>query len=115
MNLTRNIIHFQMKDCTYNVLEAKFVSSCLSLPSRAKPRFSWLFARNGVRVYTLQNVALGATKSLEYDTKQRAIIRCQLVFSYGSLVSSLQRTYSDSSVATGHLYWAVLKRQISAY
>lgn len=28
---------------------------------------------------------------------------------------SLQCTYSDSSVATGHLYWAVLKRQISAY
>lgn len=24
-------------------------------------------------------------------------------------------TYSASSMATGHLYWAVLKRQMSAY
>ncbi len=75
INLTRNTIHCQMRDCTYNVLEAKFVSSCLSLPSRAKPRFSRLFTRKGVRVYTLQNVELGATKSLEHDTKQRAIIQ----------------------------------------
>lgn len=104
----------RIRECPYNVLDAKFVSSCLSLPSKAKPRFSRLFARNGVRVYTLQNVALGATISLEHGTKQR-VIRCQCVFSYGSVLFSLQCTYSDSSVATGHLYWAVLKRQISAY
>lgn len=72
----------RIRDCTYNVLDAKFVSSCLSLPSRAKPRFSRLFARNGVRVYTLQNVALGATISLEHGKKQRIIrqmSRCFLI------------------------------------
>lgn len=35
---------------SYRVLEARFVSSCLSFPSRASPRFSLLFARKGVSV-----------------------------------------------------------------
>lgn len=29
--------------------------------------------------------------------------------------AGLVLTYSASSMATGHLYWAVLKRQMSAY
>ena len=33
--------------------EAKFVSSCFSLPSKARPRLSLLFASNGVNEYTL--------------------------------------------------------------
>jgi hypothetical protein len=39
--------------------EAKFVSSCLSLPSKARPRLSLLLAKSGVRVYTLDIVELG--------------------------------------------------------
>ena len=34
----------------HRVLEARFVSSCLSFPSRARPRFSRLLARKGVSV-----------------------------------------------------------------
>lgn len=34
----------------HSVLEARLVSSCLSLPSSASPRFSRLLARKGVRV-----------------------------------------------------------------
>lgn len=34
----------------HSVLEAKLVSSCLSLPSSASPRFSRLLARKGVKV-----------------------------------------------------------------
>lgn len=34
----------------HSVLEAKLVSSCLSLPSSANPRFSRLLARKGVKV-----------------------------------------------------------------
>lgn len=49
---------------THSVLEAKLVSSCLSLPSRARPRLSRLLARNGVTVKTLQKVELGGTTSL---------------------------------------------------
>lgn len=47
------------------VLEARLVSSCLSFPSRARPRFSRLSLSSGVTVYTLQNVELGDTWSLE--------------------------------------------------
>lgn len=50
---------------TNMVLEARLVSSCLSLPSRARPRFSRLLFRVGVRVYTLQNVELDDTWSLK--------------------------------------------------
>lgn len=46
------------------VLEARLVSSCLSFPSRARPRFSRLSLSSGVTVYTLQNVELGDTWSL---------------------------------------------------
>lgn len=52
---------------THSVLEARFVSSCFSFPSRARPRFSRLLARNGVRVNTLQKVELGATTSLKTE------------------------------------------------
>lgn len=47
------------------MLDAKLVSSCFSLPSSARPRFSRLLAKNGVSVNTLQKVELGATRSLE--------------------------------------------------
>lgn len=43
------------------------------------------------------------------DTEGIVGIVVWIVWSY------VLHTYSDSSVATGHLYWAVLKRQISAY
>lgn len=46
------------------VLEARLVSSCFSLPSRARPLFSRLLFSVGVRVYTLQKVELGDTWSL---------------------------------------------------
>lgn len=46
------------------VLDARLVSSCLSFPSRARPRFSRLLLSRGVMVYTLQNVELGDTWSL---------------------------------------------------
>lgn len=48
----------------YIVLEAKLVSSCFSLPSRAKPLFALLLPSRGVRVYTWQEVELGETWSL---------------------------------------------------
>lgn len=35
---------------THSVLEARLVSSCLSFPSSASPRFSRLLARKGVSV-----------------------------------------------------------------
>lgn len=56
---------------TYSVLDAKLVSSCFSLPSSARPRFSRLLARNGVSVKTLQKVELGATRSLQTGVKER--------------------------------------------
>lgn len=52
---------------THSVLEAKLVSSCLSFPSRARPRLSRLLARNGVTVKTLQKVELGGTTSLRTE------------------------------------------------
>lgn len=52
----------------YMVDEAKLVSSCLSLPSRARPLFSRFLSSVGVRVYTLQKVELDDTWSLWDDT-----------------------------------------------
>lgn len=48
-------------DITYNVLDAKFVSSCFNWPSNAKPHLSLLFASNGVSSNTLDNVKPGWT------------------------------------------------------
>lgn len=50
---------------SYMVVEARLVSSCLSLPSRARPRFSRLAASVGVMEYVLEKVELAATVSLE--------------------------------------------------
>lgn len=58
---------------TYSVLDAKLVSSCFSLPSSARPRFSRLLARNGVSVKTLQKVELGATRSLQTGDEKEGI------------------------------------------
>lgn len=58
---------------TYSVLDARLVSSCFSLPSSARPRFSRLFARNGVSVKTLQKVELGATRSLQTGGKTKVM------------------------------------------
>lgn len=52
------------------VLDARLVSSCLSFPSRARPRFSRLLLSRGVMVYTLQNVELGDTWSLQGGDKR---------------------------------------------
>lgn len=46
---------------TYNVLEARLVSSCLSCPSSARPHLSLLLANSGVSVNTLDSVNPGAT------------------------------------------------------
>lgn len=46
---------------TYNVLDARFVSSCFSCPSRASPHLSLLLASNGVSWNTLDRVKPGAT------------------------------------------------------
>lgn len=48
----------------YMVVEARLVSSCLSLPSRARPRFSRLAESMGVTEYVLEKVELAATFSL---------------------------------------------------
>lgn len=53
------------------VLEAKLVSSCFSCPSRARPLFSLLLLSVGVSVYTLQNVELGDTWSLQMAKKKK--------------------------------------------
>jgi len=50
---------------SYMVEEARLVSSCLSLPSRARPRFSRLAASVGVTEYVLEKVELAGTFSLE--------------------------------------------------
>lgn len=50
---------------SYMVVEARLVSSCLSLPSRARPRFWRLAESRGVTEYVLENVELAATVSLE--------------------------------------------------
>lgn len=44
---------------TYNVLDAKLVSSCFNCPSKARPHLSLLLARRGVSVNTLLNVNPG--------------------------------------------------------
>jgi len=44
---------------TYNVLEARFVSSCFNCPSRANPHLSLLLASSGVIVNTLLSVNPG--------------------------------------------------------
>ncbi len=41
---------------THRVEEARFVSSCLSCPSSARPHLSLLLASSGVSVYTLFRV-----------------------------------------------------------
>lgn len=56
------------------VLEARLVSSCLSFPSRARPRFSRLSLSSGVTVYTLQNVELGDTWSLGGGDKRTRLL-----------------------------------------
>lgn len=56
------------------VLEARLVSSCLSFPSRARPRFSRLSLSSGVTVYTLQNVELGDTWSLGGRDKRTRLL-----------------------------------------
>ena len=48
-------------DGTHKVLEAKFVSSCLSWPSRASPRLSLLLLRSGERRKTLDKLNPGPT------------------------------------------------------
>lgn len=82
---------------THSVLEARLVSSCLSFPSRARPRLSRLLARNGVTVKTLQKVELGGTTSLRTESAVS-----------GPWTPSSWRnpagTHSDSSEATVHLY-----------
>lgn len=50
---------------SYMVVEARLVSSCLSLPSRARPRFSRLAESVGVTEYVLEKVELATTFSLE--------------------------------------------------
>lgn len=50
---------------SYMVVEARLVSSCLSLPSRARPLFSRLAESKGVTEYVLEKVELAATVSLE--------------------------------------------------
>lgn len=50
---------------SYMVVEARLVSSCLSLPSRARPRFWRLAESRGVTEYVLEKVELAATVSLE--------------------------------------------------
>lgn len=44
---------------TYNVLEARFVSSCFNCPSRANPHLSLLLASSGVIMKTLLSVNPG--------------------------------------------------------
>jgi hypothetical protein len=64
-NIVKIDIEIEMRlkciDCcsTYNVLEAKFVSSCFNWPSRASPHLSLLLANNGMRVNTLDRVKPG--------------------------------------------------------
>lgn len=55
---------------SYMVDEARLVSSCLSLPSRARPLFSRFLSSVGVRVYTLQKVELDDTWSLATRTNK---------------------------------------------
>lgn len=46
---------------TYNVLDARFVSSCFNWPSRARPHLSLLLANNGVSWNTFDKVKPGWT------------------------------------------------------
>ena len=46
---------------THNEEEARFVSSCFSCPSNAKPLLSLLYASSGVRCNTLDKVNPGPT------------------------------------------------------
>lgn len=50
---------------SHMVVEARLVSSCLSLPSRASPRFWRLDESRGVTENVLEKVELAATFSLE--------------------------------------------------
>ena len=58
---------------TYNVLDAKFVSSCFNWPSSARPHLSLLFAKRGVNVKTFESVKPGWTwqPSLRLSKAQR--------------------------------------------
>jgi len=59
---------------TYIVEEARFVSSCLSFPSRARPLLSRLFERRGTKWNTLQNpVWLGWMGNPSLDKNRKAI------------------------------------------
>lgn len=61
------------------VLEARFVSSCLSFPSRAMPRLSRLLANKGTRVSVVVRVLLGGTFSLQAEHQRGELVNC----SYG--------------------------------
>lgn len=74
----------------YNVLDAKFVSSCFSCPSRASPRWNLLFFNNGRTLKTLLRVKPGATgfslwfQCLEIKSKcknyEQWQFRCEFLF-----------------------------------
>lgn len=61
------------------VLEARFVSSCLILPSRAMPLLSRLLASKGTRVSVVVSVLFGGTFSLQEEHQGGELANC----SYG--------------------------------
>ena len=65
--------------CTYSVLEARLVSSCLSWPSSASPHLSLLLASSGVTVNTLLSVNPGPTGQPSLDTTHTVTVHIGLI------------------------------------
>lgn len=103
------LFFFLVSFYTYNVLDAKFVSSCFSWPSNASPHLSLLFASNGVISKTLDSVKPGwmVLPSLDKCTALRGIRAC--------VYASIERwhwlndrpSHSHSKVTVHQIKWNV--------
>lgn len=77
------------------VLEARFVSSCLILPSRAMPLLSRLLASKGTSVSVVVSVLFGGTFSLQEEHQGGDLPDC----SYGpSAIAGPARPRLSASV-----------------
>lgn len=94
----------------YNVLDARFVSSCFNCPSSAKPRWYLLFFNNGLVLNTLLNVKPGPTglslhdsnfQIVEGNNNTNNIYRCD--FNFHS-ISTTCRKYSKALFCQQYIF-----------
>lgn len=67
-----------MSPTTHIVDDARFVSSCFSCPSSARPLLSLLFANSGRTVYTFESVKPGPTGQPALESMSTLYITCYI-------------------------------------